>query len=119
VTLSEISPPSSVVGPVRYDLWIKVPGDDGVDDPGFTVNGLAPPREGEQIVFESPRGTVSVKVEKVAHWFYSTADVAPRRAIFVDAVADKFCYSTVRKLRDDVELEQWTADFPMLEPLSP
>ncbi|WP_156511457.1 hypothetical protein [Nocardia nova] len=119
MTLNETSPPSSVVGPMRYDLWLKVPEDENADDPGFTVNALALPREGEGIVFESELGTISVKVEKIAHWFYPATNEAPRRAIFVDAVADKFCYSTVRKLRDAAQLERWIADFPMLEPLSP
>ncbi|WP_157107942.1 hypothetical protein [Nocardia amikacinitolerans] len=49
MTLNEISRPASIVGPVPYELWVRIPEDTKSDDPGFVVNGLTLPREGDDL----------------------------------------------------------------------
>lgn len=82
----QTSEPTSLVGPVRYDLSVQVPADgDDVDEAVFTVNALALPRVGDELTFEGGGTFLAVKVTHVNHWFFAAEDKPPRRTITVVA----------------------------------
>lgn len=116
MTLNETSPPLSMVGPVRYELWIDAHAADE-DDIGFVVNGSALPRVGDTLTFEGEEAAFMVTVEGVAHSFYAATERAPHRMIAVTAAAQPGDARAVGRLRDPARLEKWIAEFPMLEPL--
>ena len=115
MTLDKTSRPPSVVGPVRYGLFIPIPTEWAeADDVGFIVNGLTLPRVDDDLTFEGD-GVLMVKVKKIDHTFYSDENTSPRRTITVITTAFNVSRETLLKLRDDAELERWVAQFPMLE----
>ncbi|GAB3212573.1 hypothetical protein [Nocardia tengchongensis] len=113
---------TSLVGPVRYHLFVQIIRADGTrdeedEDPIFTVNGLALPRVGDELCFEGHGMALQMIVREVGHHFYEEhAYTPPHRVIQVVADAIPFHHETVRKLRDPVVLERWIAHFTMLEP---
>lgn len=116
VTSNETLQPSSIVGPVRYELFIPIPPTwaEPSDDVGFIVNGFTLPRVDDDLTFEGG-GVLMVKVNKISHTFYSTTYEAPRRAITAEAAPFNVSREHLLKLRDPAELERWVAQFPMLE----
>lgn len=104
-----------MVGPVRYDLHVYVPADDDDDGVDFTVNALALPRVGDELTFEGTSDMLVVRVKQVDHWFFSTEEKPPRRTISVVAHSFPRFDSFVRRLRSDVELDQWISQFTMLD----
>ncbi|MFI7531514.1 hypothetical protein [Nocardia salmonicida] len=118
MTLDKTSLPPSLVGPVRYELFVPIPTEwaENSDDIGFTVNGLTLPRVDDDLTFEG-EGVLMVKVKKIDHAFYSAESYSsPRRTTTVIATAFDVSRETLLKLRDAAELERWVAQFPMLEP---
>ncbi|MGV9639285.1 hypothetical protein ACWDO0_34425 [Nocardia rhamnosiphila] len=116
MTLNDTPETVSMIGPVRYDLWVKLPNanpDD--DDIGFVVNGLALPRVGDDLTFEGKAEVLLARVTRVGHVFFPTDDEAPRRLITVHSEAFPISHGTVEKLRDESELARWVEQFPMLE----
>lgn len=115
MTIEQSPGPDSLVGPVRYDLHVYVPADGGDDDGvDFTVNALALPRVGDELTFEGDSDVLMVRVKQVNHWFFSAEDKPPRRTISVVAHSAPNFDSFVRRLRSDVELDQWISQFTML-----
>ncbi|WP_433734845.1 hypothetical protein ACQP0C_42060 (plasmid) [Nocardia sp. CA-129566] len=116
MTTEQNPAPTSLMGPVRYDLHVFVPADgerdDGVD---FTVNALSLPRVGDELTFESDDSVLVVKVMHVNHWFFSTRNEPPRRTISVTAHSYPKFDDLVRRLRKDTEIDQWISSFTMLE----
>ncbi|WP_194838499.1 hypothetical protein [Nocardia sp. XZ_19_369] len=116
MTINEIAQPASVVGPVRYELFVPIPDEwaGPSDDVAFTVNGLTLPRVDDDLTFEG-KGVLMVKVKKIDHSFFSDKNRSPRRTITVSTAPFNVSRETLLRLRDTAELEQWIAQFSMLE----
>lgn len=120
VTPNESPQTTSAVGPVRYSLFVRSADSGGEHDSNkdvsFVVNGLTLPRVGDDLNFAvDPDTQLVTTVVKVEQWFFAEEQEEPHSMITVDAEASSGCHELVRKLRAPAELEQWVAQFPMLE----
>ncbi|PKV76751.1 hypothetical protein [Nocardia fluminea] len=112
----EHSKPASLVGPIRYDLHIRIPADgENADSIDFAVNALTLPRVGDQLSFECTDGYLMVEVTHVSHYFFSAAEKPPRRTITVTAHPLPNFDELARRLRKSPELDRWISQFTMLD----
>ncbi|MFI6871560.1 hypothetical protein [Nocardia sp. NPDC050406] len=101
---------------VRYHLFVQIADDclDIGDWVVLVVTGASLPRVGDTLGFAGAE-PISMEVVRVDHLMYDDTCEPPHRATHVLANALPYCWPTVRKLHDELELKRWASRYTMLE----